>query len=191
MLRRLVNWARNEGGGLRGPRVWARQVQDVSCAGCGWQQRSVARGGSSIARTFAQMLEGALNAKTWAEWLAAVLGSPLTSEEKRVRALDQLTAVSESLERVRELPGRGRFGKSLDQGWITERVQSGKERGIHDLEQVCRDARHRERHACRRGWRVNPRGLRRRVRACRTGAQQPAGLPSACSVVNWGRMAPG
>jgi hypothetical protein len=50
------------------------------------------------------MLEEALNANSWAEWLAAELGSPLTSEEKRVRALDQLAAVSESLERAREFP---------------------------------------------------------------------------------------
>jgi hypothetical protein len=50
------------------------------------------------------MLEEALNANSSAEWLAAELGSPLTSEEKRARALDQLTAVSESLERARELP---------------------------------------------------------------------------------------
>ena len=79
-----------------------------------------------------------MNANGWAELFAPELGGPLTSEEKRVRALDQLTTVSESLERVRELTGRGRFGKSLDQGWITERVQSGNEGGTRDLEHVWR-----------------------------------------------------
>ena len=52
------------------------------------------------------MLEEALNANGWAELFAPELGGPLTSEEKRVRALDQRTAVSESLERPASLRPR-------------------------------------------------------------------------------------